>query len=108
MYIEKPGGVDVTGCKRVMKAADSAPRHLNITFGFQQRYSPLYQKGKKMIDEGGPILGRLKAIAQRIRYLLRIAHPNTCGAAGERHRGKIGTSERGPECVAIDVPLLKK
>ncbi len=55
VYVEKPGGVDVTGCKRVMRASDSAPRHLNITFGFQQRYSPLYQKGKKMIDEGGPI-----------------------------------------------------
>jgi predicted dehydrogenase len=55
VYVEKPGGVDVAGCKRVMKASDSAPRHLNITFGFQQRYSPLYQKGKKMIDEGGPI-----------------------------------------------------
>ena len=55
VYVEKPAGVDVAGCKRVMKAADSAPRNLNITFGFQQRYSPLYQKGKKMIDEGGPI-----------------------------------------------------
>lgn len=55
VYVEKPAGADVAGCKRVMKAADSAPRHLNITFGFQQRYSPLYQKGKKMIDDGGPI-----------------------------------------------------
>ncbi len=55
VYVEKPAGVDVAGCRRVMKAADSAPRHLNLTFGFQQRYSPLYQKGKAMIEEAGPI-----------------------------------------------------
>ena len=55
VYVEKPAGVDVEGCRRVMKAADSAPRNLNLTFGFQQRYSPLYQKGKQMIEEAGPI-----------------------------------------------------
>ena len=55
VYVEKPAGVDVAGGRRVMKVADSAPRHLNLTFGFQQRYSPLYQKGKAMIEEAGPI-----------------------------------------------------
>tara|TARA_Y100000588_G_scaffold377151_1_gene455844 strand:+ start:13807 stop:14943 length:1137 start_codon:yes stop_codon:yes gene_type:complete len=55
VYVEKPAGVDVAGCRRVMKAADSAPRSLNLSVGFQQRYSPLYQKGKAMIEEAGPI-----------------------------------------------------
>src|SRR5712672_4192530 len=35
IYIEKPAGLDAEGCRRVIRAADSAPRNLNITFGFQ-------------------------------------------------------------------------
>ena len=34
IYIEKPASVDVAGCKRIMRAADSADRKINITFGF--------------------------------------------------------------------------
>ena len=52
IYIEKPAGVDVAGCKRVMQAADAADRKLNITFGFQQRYAPVYQKAKAFLDAG--------------------------------------------------------
>ncbi|MEK7753622.1 MAG: Gfo/Idh/MocA family oxidoreductase, partial [Acidobacteriota bacterium] len=37
IYIEKPAGADVAGVKRLMRAADSADRKLNIAFGFQQR-----------------------------------------------------------------------
>jgi myo-inositol 2-dehydrogenase/D-chiro-inositol 1-dehydrogenase len=57
IYIEKPAGLDVAGCKRVMAAADSADRSLNITFGFQQRYGQVYQKAKATLDTGvlGPI-----------------------------------------------------
>src|SRR5687767_9890037 len=33
IYVEKPAGADVAGCKRVMRWADSADRKLNITFG---------------------------------------------------------------------------
>jgi predicted dehydrogenase len=41
----------------VIRAADSADRKLNITFGFQQRYGPGYHKAKKLVDSGaiGPI-----------------------------------------------------
>ncbi len=37
--------------------ADAADRKLNITFGFQRRYAPLYQKAKQLADSGamGPI-----------------------------------------------------
>jgi myo-inositol 2-dehydrogenase/D-chiro-inositol 1-dehydrogenase len=50
IYIEKPAGADVAGVKRLMKAADSADRSINIAFGFQQRYSPLYRKAKKLAE----------------------------------------------------------
>jgi myo-inositol 2-dehydrogenase/D-chiro-inositol 1-dehydrogenase len=53
IYIEKPAGADVAGVKRLMTAADSADRKLNITFGFQQRYSPLSRKAKKLAESNG-------------------------------------------------------
>ena len=52
IYVEKPAGVDVAGCKRVMKAADSAPPGQNITFGFQQRYGWTYQQAQKVLQSG--------------------------------------------------------
>jgi myo-inositol 2-dehydrogenase/D-chiro-inositol 1-dehydrogenase len=52
IYIEKPAAADVEGCKRIMRAADSADRKLNITFGFQRRYAQVYQKAKQMADSG--------------------------------------------------------
>ena len=52
IYIEKPAGLDVEGCKRVIRIADSANRKLNIVFGFQQRYGQGYQKARKMVSEG--------------------------------------------------------
>src|SRR5215218_8793961 len=48
IYIEKPASADVEGCKRIMRAADSADRKLNITFGFQRRYGQVYQKAKQL------------------------------------------------------------
>jgi predicted dehydrogenase len=57
IYIEKPAAVDVQGCKRIMRVADSADRKLNITFGFQRRYGQVYQKAHKLVASGviGPI-----------------------------------------------------
>lgn len=52
IYIEKPAAADVEGCRRIMRAADSADRKLNITFGFQRRYAHVYQKAKKLADSG--------------------------------------------------------
>lgn len=52
IYIEKPASPDVAGCKRIMRAADSADRHLNITFGFQRRYSQIYKNAKTLLDSG--------------------------------------------------------
>jgi predicted dehydrogenase len=52
IYIEKPASMDVEGCKRIMRAADAADRKINITFGFQRRYGPVYQKAKRLADSG--------------------------------------------------------
>jgi myo-inositol 2-dehydrogenase / D-chiro-inositol 1-dehydrogenase len=52
IYIEKPAGLDVAGCKRVMRVADSADRKLNIAFGFQQRYGPGYRKARALVESG--------------------------------------------------------
>jgi len=52
IYIEKPASPDVDGCKRIMRAADSADRRLNITFGFQRRYGQVYQKAWKVVESG--------------------------------------------------------
>ncbi len=52
IYVEKPASPDVAGCKRIMRAADSADRRLNITFGFQRRYGQIYKKAKALLDTG--------------------------------------------------------
>jgi myo-inositol 2-dehydrogenase / D-chiro-inositol 1-dehydrogenase len=57
IYIEKPAAPDIAGCKRIMKAADSADRKINITFGFQRRYGQVYLKAKKLVDSGA--IGRI-------------------------------------------------
>jgi predicted dehydrogenase len=52
IYLEKPAAGDVEGCKRIMRAADSVDRKINVTFGFQRRYSELYLKAKAKADSG--------------------------------------------------------
>jgi predicted dehydrogenase len=47
----------VAGCLRLMRAADSADRKLDITFGFQQRYGAGYRKAKKLAESNG--IGKL-------------------------------------------------
>ena len=49
VYVEKPVGVDVAGCKRVMKAADSARPGINVSVGFQQRYGWTYKQALKVL-----------------------------------------------------------
>lgn len=57
IYIEKPAGIDVEGCKRIIRAADSADRKFNIMFGFQRRYAPPYRRAYEAVASGaiGPI-----------------------------------------------------
>ncbi len=74
IYIEKPAGADVEGCKRVMRAADGADRKVNITFGFQQRYGPVYLNAKKMLDSGA--IGKVREVhGQFLKYTLSGTEP---------------------------------
>jgi myo-inositol 2-dehydrogenase / D-chiro-inositol 1-dehydrogenase len=69
IYIEKPAGLDVAGCKRVMRIADGADRKQNITFGFQQRYGGVYVKAKQMLDAGG--IGKVREVhGEFLKYAL--------------------------------------
>ena len=56
VYLEKPAGVDVAGCKRVMRVADSARPGLNVSVGFQQRYGWTYQQARNVLENDfGPV-----------------------------------------------------
>jgi myo-inositol 2-dehydrogenase/D-chiro-inositol 1-dehydrogenase len=52
IYCEKPAGVDIEGVKRVIATARKANPKKNISFGFQQRYGPVYLEAYKRIQEG--------------------------------------------------------
>jgi myo-inositol 2-dehydrogenase / D-chiro-inositol 1-dehydrogenase len=52
IYCEKPGGADVAGVKRLMKAIEKADRSKSIQFGFQQRFSPEYLRAYRIMEEG--------------------------------------------------------
>ena len=52
IYLEKPAANDVEGCRRIMRAADSADRAINVTVGLQRRYAHVYKKAKKLFDSG--------------------------------------------------------
>ena len=42
VYCEKPVGVDVTGCKRVMRIGEKVQNRFSLDVGFQCRHAPPY------------------------------------------------------------------
>ena len=52
IYCEKPMGVDVAGCKKVIAAGRKADPKKCLTTGYQQRYGPVYLEAYKRIQEG--------------------------------------------------------
>jgi myo-inositol 2-dehydrogenase / D-chiro-inositol 1-dehydrogenase len=52
IYCEKPAGVDLEGVKRVIAAGRKADPKKNLSFGFQQRYGPVYLEAYKRFKEG--------------------------------------------------------
>ncbi len=74
IYMEKPAGLDVAGCKRVMRIADAADRKQNITFGFQQRYGGVYVKAKQMLDTGA--IGKIREVhGEFLKFALKGDEP---------------------------------
>ncbi|MBL0158433.1 MAG: Gfo/Idh/MocA family oxidoreductase [Bryobacterales bacterium] len=52
VYCEKPAGVDFEGCKRVMKAGRKMDPKKVLSFGYQQRYGPVYLEAYKRFTAG--------------------------------------------------------
>ncbi len=52
VYCEKPMGVDVAGCKRVIATGRKCDPKKTISVGFQQRYGPVYLEAYKRLKEG--------------------------------------------------------
>jgi len=58
----------------VMRVADAADRRMNITFGFQQRYGPVYLHAKELLDSGG--IGKVREVhGQFLKYALSGTEP---------------------------------
>ena len=57
VYCEKPAGVSPEDCLRVIRTGRQAGSKINISFGFQQRYGPVYLEAHKRVSGGG--IGRL-------------------------------------------------
>jgi len=85
IYMEKPAGLDVAGCKRVMKAADSADRKINITFGFQQRYGGVYGKAQKFLASGA--IGKIREVhGEFLKFALQGNEPPLAPPRNEKEK----------------------
>jgi predicted dehydrogenase len=52
IFCEKPAGVDVAGCKRVLEAARKADKSKRISFDYQQRYGVDYNAAYDKVKNG--------------------------------------------------------
>src|SRR5579884_622395 len=52
IYCEKPAGVDIEGVQRVIAAGKKQDPRKNLSFGFQQRYGPVYLEAYKRLQAG--------------------------------------------------------
>lgn len=52
VYCEKPVGVDIEGCKRVIATGKKADPKKCLSFGYQQRYGPVYLEAYKRLKNG--------------------------------------------------------
>ncbi|MBE7541904.1 MAG: Gfo/Idh/MocA family oxidoreductase [Bryobacteraceae bacterium] len=52
VYCEKPAAVDVAGCRSVIATGQKASPRKVLSFGYQQRYGPVYLEGYKRLQAG--------------------------------------------------------
>jgi predicted dehydrogenase len=52
IYCEKPMGVDVEGCRKVIAASKKADPKKCLSVGFQQRYGPVYLEAYERMQKG--------------------------------------------------------
>jgi len=60
IFCEKPAGVDVAGCRRVLEAARKADKSKRISFDYQQRYGVDYNAAYQKVKAGE--LGKIAMI----------------------------------------------
>jgi len=60
IFMEKPAGVDVAGCRRVVAAAKQADPAKRISVDYQQRYGKDYRKAYEIVHSGE--LGGIKMV----------------------------------------------
>jgi predicted dehydrogenase len=96
IFMEKPAGVDVAGCKRVLAAAKKADPTKRITVDYQQRYGKEYRKAYEIVKSGQ--LGAIKMV--RAAWLggglpVRSGHP----ASEENMRNWLFYRERSGDII---------
>ena len=82
-YLEKPVGVDVPGCKKVMKLGAKADGKMSLAVGFQIRHASAYVEMVKRIHNGQmgkPVTGLINYFASALE------RPETTGASPEERR----------------------
>ena len=68
-----------------MKAADSADRKVNITFGFQQRYGGIYIRAKQLLDSGA--IGKVREVhGEFLKFALKGDEPVPPPPRNEREK----------------------
>ncbi len=69
IYLEKPVGVDVPGCKKVMALGEKAKGKVSLAIGFQIRHASPYAELAKRVHEGQigqPVSGQIHYFASAI------------------------------------------
>src|SRR5437879_13882642 len=94
--MEKPAGVDVAGCHRVVTAAKQPNKTKRITIDYQQRYGKDYRKAYETVRSGE--LGAIKMV--RAAWIggglpVRQGHP----ASDEKMRNWLFYRERSGDII---------
>ncbi len=76
IFLEKPAGVDVKGCHRVLRAARSADPSKRISMDYQQRYGKDYRKAYQVVKSGelGPVRQVRAAWMAAVRRSRQVIH----------------------------------
>ena len=96
IFMEKPAGVDVAGCMRVVAAAKKADKTKRISLDFQQRYGKEYNAALDIVRSGK--LGEIKMV--RAAWIsgglpLRSGHPES----EEKVRNWLYYREQGGDII---------
>ena len=81
IFCEKPAGVDVAGCKRVLAAARKADKTKRISFDYQQRYGVDYNAAYNKVKNGD--IGKIAMIRVFLDRRAAAGALGSCRGRGE-------------------------